>query len=163
MRRIAPTILSAARRIVNENDAEDVAQDAMLVFSRDLRTLRNPEAVRAFAVRLTSRLALRARQKRRQERVKRTRFAQHLTVDRELLCDPVAARQTAEELLSHLDVLPSVQSETLMLRYFMGLSLEEVAEATGVSVNTVRSRVRLARQHLGRHLLETKTAGEGSP
>lgn len=159
MRRIAPVILSAARRIVDETDAEDVAQEAMIVFARDLRSLRNPDAVRAFAVRLTTRVALRARHKRNQETEKRSRFAQELSLDRQELADPLAAREAAEHLLGQLDVLPEQQSETLLLRYFMGLSLEEVAQATDVSVNTVRSRVRLARKTLGRHLVESRGKG----
>jgi len=47
-----------------------------------------------------------------------------------------------------LDTLPEVQGETLALRVVLGLSLLETAEATGVPVNTVRSRVRLAREAL---------------
>ena len=34
------------------------------------------------------------------------------------------------------------------MRVVLGCSLPEVAQATGVPVNTVRSRIRLAREHI---------------
>ena len=43
----------------------------------------------------------------------------------------------------------AIHAETLILRYFMGHTLDEVAAATDVPANTVRSRIRLARNALG--------------
>jgi RNA polymerase sigma-70 factor (ECF subfamily) len=51
-----------------------------------------------------------------------------------------------------LDELPQEQADTFALREFLGFSLEEVAEATGAPTNTVRSRMRLARESLARRL-----------
>lgn len=48
--------------------------------------------------------------------------------------------------------LPEEQAETLALRVVLGFSLEEVAEATHVPLNTVRSRVRLAKTALKRRI-----------
>jgi RNA polymerase sigma-70 factor (ECF subfamily) len=47
-----------------------------------------------------------------------------------------------------LEDLPEEQAEALTLRVVMGWSLEEVARASGAPVNTVRSRVRLAKEAL---------------
>jgi RNA polymerase sigma-70 factor (ECF subfamily) len=47
-----------------------------------------------------------------------------------------------------LSTLPENQAETLALRVVLGMSLGEVASATGVPLNTVRSRIRLAREAL---------------
>jgi RNA polymerase sigma-70 factor (ECF subfamily) len=156
LRAIAPTILSTSRKILRDKtEAEDVAQEAMISFARDVHALRNPEAVKAFAARLTTRLAIRARHRRAKERDARADMAQELATDRSKLADdPAASRETTELLLEVLDQLPDEQSETLLLRYFMGHTLEEVAAATEVPANTVRSRIRLARQALGRHLTQ---------
>ena len=67
----------------------------------------------------------------------------------------------AEDLHAHLDrcaacrisltlpdELPEEQAETFALRVVLDYSLEQVAAATGAPVNTVRSRVRLAREKL---------------
>jgi len=51
-----------------------------------------------------------------------------------------------------IQTLPEEQAETLALRVVLGFSLEEVAEATGVPLNTVRSRVRLAKTALKKRI-----------
>jgi RNA polymerase sigma-70 factor (ECF subfamily) len=51
-------------------------------------------------------------------------------------------------LRSLLSELPEEQAETFALRIVLGYSLEEVAAATGVPLNTVRSRMRRAREVL---------------
>jgi RNA polymerase sigma factor (sigma-70 family) len=53
-----------------------------------------------------------------------------------------------ELLRELLEDLPEEQAEALTLRVVMGWSLEEVAQASGAPVNTVRSRVRLAKEAL---------------
>jgi RNA polymerase sigma-70 factor (ECF subfamily) len=58
-------------------------------------------------------------------------------------------RRAIRELLVEL---PEEQAETLALRVMLGWSLEEVASATGAPVNTVRSRVRLAKEALRRRI-----------
>ena len=51
-----------------------------------------------------------------------------------------------------MEQLPEEQAETLALRVVLGFSLEEVAQATGVPLNTVRSRVRLAKTSLKKRI-----------
>jgi RNA polymerase sigma-70 factor (ECF subfamily) len=51
-----------------------------------------------------------------------------------------------------LDELPEPQAEALVLRVAWGLSMQEVADATGAPLNTVRSRLRLAKEALARRL-----------
>ena len=51
-----------------------------------------------------------------------------------------------------LDDLPEEQSEALALRFMLGWSLLEIAEASGAPVNTVRSRLRLAKEALRRRV-----------
>ena len=48
--------------------------------------------------------------------------------------------------------LPSAQAEALVLRSVLGYSFEELAAATGSPVNTVRSRIRLAKEALRRRI-----------
>src|SRR5262249_19342612 len=51
-----------------------------------------------------------------------------------------------------LGEIPDEQAESMALRFVLGWSLEEVGQATGVPVNTVRSRLRLAKQALRRRI-----------
>jgi len=56
----------------------------------------------------------------------------------------VLSRQQGEYLLRLLEGLPPVQRETFLLAEEGGLSLGEIAEATGVSFETAKSRLRYA-------------------
>jgi len=56
----------------------------------------------------------------------------------------VLSRQQGEYLLRLLEDLPSAQREVFLLAEEGGLSLGEIAEATGVSFETAKSRLRYA-------------------
>lgn len=62
-------------------------------------------------------------------------------------------RDTAERLAAALDALPAPQREAFLLAEEGGLSLEEIARATGTGRETVKSRLRYALGKL-RHSLE---------
>ena len=70
----------------------------------------------------------------------------------------LAADQEAEEILSLHDALEALQaidprkSKVVEMRYFGGLSVEETAEALGISIGTVNRDWRLARSWLIREM-----------
>jgi RNA polymerase sigma-70 factor (ECF subfamily) len=53
-------------------------------------------------------------------------------------------RRQAKQLLGLLAQLPEAQRETFLLREESGLSLDEIAEVTGVNAETAKSRLRYA-------------------
>jgi RNA polymerase sigma factor (sigma-70 family) len=53
-------------------------------------------------------------------------------------------KRAVERILSVLGELPDVQREAFLLQHESGLSLEEIAEATGVGRETAKSRLRYA-------------------
>jgi RNA polymerase sigma factor (TIGR02999 family) len=61
--------------------------------------------------------------------------------------------------LRRLETMDERQGRILEQRYFGGLSLEETAEALGVSVATVKRELRSARAWLARELRDTPKAG----
>lgn len=65
--------------------------------------------------------------------------------------DIIRSRRTSV-LRKLLGALPAAQREVLELRALLDCSSAEIASATGVSVNTVRTRLRLARMTLSRHI-----------
>ena len=48
--------------------------------------------------------------------------------------------------------IPEEQAEALGLRIMLGWSLEEVAQAAGAPLNTIRSRLRLAKEALRKRI-----------
>lgn len=55
--------------------------------------------------------------------------------------EPALQRETGDELRAALAALPPDQQRVLELRYFADLDLAEIADATGVPLGTVKSRL----------------------
>jgi RNA polymerase sigma-70 factor (ECF subfamily) len=60
----------------------------------------------------------------------------------------VALRQESERLVAALERLPAKQRELVEKAYFGDLSHSEIAEATGLPLGTIKSRIRLALEKL---------------
>lgn len=71
--------------------------------------------------------------------------------------EQVETRERAEQVVAAVEALPLAQRETFVMVAQAGLSLKEVADATGVAMETAKSRLRYARTALRRAL-----AGESS-
>ena len=67
-----------------------------------------------------------------------------------------ARRQLGASILAALDLLPALQREAFLLQQEAGLSVEEIAEATGVNRETAKSRLRYALAKLRRELAALK-------
>ena len=67
----------------------------------------------------------------------------------------VDRKRSADRLLAALAELPEAQREAFLLQQEGGLSLEEIAEATGVSRETAKSRLRYALSKLRASLRAT--------
>lgn len=58
--------------------------------------------------------------------------------------DRLVSEQQAEEVRQLIELLPTEQREVVKMRYYEGLSFKEIAEHTGVSINTALGRMRYA-------------------
>ena len=58
--------------------------------------------------------------------------------------DKLISEQQAEEVRQLIELLPAEQREVVRMRYYEGLSFKEIAEQTGVSINTALGRMRYA-------------------
>jgi RNA polymerase sigma factor (TIGR02999 family) len=98
---------------------------------------------------------------RRRRRAKRGGGATHLSLDEAAVITPVLAPQVLEldEALGRLTALDERKGRVVEMRYFGGLSVEEVAAVVGVSENTVISDWALAKAWLRRELETTGNAG----
>jgi RNA polymerase sigma-70 factor (ECF subfamily) len=72
--------------------------------------------------------------------------------------EQVQSRELAERLVSAVEALPLEQRGAFVMFAHAGLSLEEIAEATGVAVETAKSRLRYARARLRHALAEERAA-----
>ena len=58
--------------------------------------------------------------------------------------DEMVATQISSDVRRLIDQLPDEQREVVMMRYYSGLSFKDIAEQTGVSINTALGRMRYA-------------------
>jgi RNA polymerase sigma factor (sigma-70 family) len=72
--------------------------------------------------------------------------------------EQVQSRELAEEIVAAVEALPLEQRGAFVLFAEAGLSLEEIAEVTGVAVETAKSRLRYARAKLRQSLAGERTA-----
>lgn len=69
--------------------------------------------------------------------------------------DALISEQIERDVRSLVELLPDEQREVVRMRYFAGLSFKEIAEQTGVSINTALGRMRYALINL-RKLIKEK-------
>jgi len=157
LRAVAPAVRRCCKAILgaSHSDLEDAVQDSLMAFVRALPAYRFESGIPHYAIRITLRIA---HALRRRSMSWRDRF--HLTaeVDEETdttspwLADDVASVQRREALRRALGRLPGEQSEALTLRFCLEYSMLEVASITGAPLNTVKTRLRLGREALRRHI-----------
>ena len=143
----------AARLLGNTHEAEDVVQEAFLEAFDTLSSLREPDRVRAWLIKITVHRVHRRFRRRRLARLFR----------RESACANVRALQVSSDLcpeqraeLHRLDdvlrSLPDAQRICWMLRCVEGHSLQEVAEASGCSLATAKRRIAKAQDVVAQHV-----------
>jgi RNA polymerase sigma factor (sigma-70 family) len=69
--------------------------------------------------------------------------------------DRLVREQTHKDLKSLIQKLPSEQKEVLLMRHFGDMSFKDIAEITGVSINTALGRMRYALNNL-RKMMQSK-------
>lgn len=149
---VSPALFRAVRGVLGARhpDVEDVVQEAALAIVQALPTFRFESTVLHYACRVAVFTALAAR---RRLKVRGDGLHDELDEMPEIagVDRPddhlIAARRRVllRELCEHL---PEAQAEALILHVVLGLTVEEVADAASVPANTVRSRLRLAKDAL---------------
>lgn len=69
--------------------------------------------------------------------------------------DRMISEQTADDIRALVEMLPIEQREVVILRHYMDMSFKEIADQTGVSINTALGRMRYALINM-RKLIESK-------
>ena len=146
-----PTLTRVAAGVLGARHAEldDAVQQSMIALVRALPAFRGECHPAGYASRITLRVALRVRRNVKRDTNRREALEQLSSGEDGASAGQHDLGSRRRELLRELlEDLPEEQAEALTLRVVMGWSLDEVARASGAPVNTVRSRVRLAKEAL---------------
>jgi RNA polymerase sigma-70 factor (ECF subfamily) len=152
LRAVAPGVRGAIRSLLGARhpDLDDAIQVALIAFVRALPAYRGDSDPLGYARAIAVRTAL-ATKKR--ERLARSRHDGEAELDRLASSRPSPiddADGSERQRLMHdlVAELPLEQSTALAMRVGLGLSLADIGRETHTPVNTVRSRLRLAKQRL---------------
>ena len=149
---IGPQLLRVVRRVlgVDHPDVDDVLQESAFAVIDALPRRRRESTVLHFACRVAVLTAMNVR-RREATRKRHAVRADDQEVD-ELATDAPSpdvalAERTSVELVQELmDSLPLAQAEVLALHCVLGYTLPEIAESADLPLETVRSRLRAAKQ-----------------
>jgi RNA polymerase sigma factor (sigma-70 family) len=146
---LRPLVTRTVRLIVGSGSwaAEDAAQEALVDITRGIESLREPEAARAWALRLATTRALKVASRERLVALRRATLS-----DVEVVSEPPDERSAA--LKDAFDRLPPALHATAVLRLYAGLSEQETAATLSCSVGTVKSNLHDARRRLTAALTE---------
>lgn len=157
IRRHNQRLFRAARAIVRDDDeAEDVVQQVWLAAYQKLAGFRGDAALTTWLTRIVVNEAL-GRRRRRQ------RGEHHLAlIDEEAQAaagarspeDEAATGELGRMLEAHIDRLPDIYREVLVLRDVEEMTTAETASCLGVSEETVRVRLHRARREMQSSLSE---------
>ncbi len=139
-------------------DRADLAQEVWIRVYRNIKRLQEPTKFRGWLSRIATNLFYDELRKRKRIQnplsIDAPRSVGDGQVDWELAsgepgpAEDLATHEFYDQLREAITELPEVFRTTIVLREIEGMAYEEIAEITGVSLGTVKSRIARARQRL---------------
>jgi len=149
--RYRPAVVRLARTIVGADDAEDVAQDSLLLAFKALPTIEEPRKFPAWLSAITRNRALRFSKSETAHSNKRVPLDEVLLEKIEALTKPVAEKERDEAMIEAMDNLPADYAMPLKLHFFDEMPLKRIAAFMGLPLSTVKWRI-----HHGKKLLRAE-------
>jgi RNA polymerase sigma-70 factor (ECF subfamily) len=151
----APVRRALAGFFLSSADLDDTLQESLVAIMAALPTFRKECSILGFALRIAVHRALSRRRTQQRSRVRETNAWRLESPLAPNVCRPdedaLSLRRRAA-LAGLVAALPRAQAETLVLRTLFDYSLEDISRTGGVTINTVKTRLRLARGALRRRI-----------
>jgi len=143
----------ALRMLQNKEDAEDVTQDVFIRVLKSFKELRGESQLSTWFRRVALNTSLNFQRNRKCDRWLSLDFESHESEDpREVPStntdpqDDLERNEIEVVVQNGINSLPKRERTALVLYYYEGLSYGEIAKVFGVSVSSVESRLRRAKQ-----------------
>lgn len=152
LRRHQDRIFNYILRIIkNEDIANDIFQETFVKAILTIKQGRYTENGRfpAWISRIAHNLIIDHYRQEKSENLQSADIEEVDVFNRKDLCeatieDLIIADQIRDDVKYLIELLPELQREVLKMRYYQNLSFKEIAELTGVSINTALGRMRYA-------------------
>jgi RNA polymerase sigma-70 factor (ECF subfamily) len=144
----------ANRVIADRDDAEDAAQEAVLIMYQSIRRLQRPEAFYAWMHRIIARHCFRFLRLEGEEKADITLLDNLLTEERfEFLPDEYLQRKNIrDKLLTIIGRLPLKRRDAVILYYYDDLSYTQIARVMNISISAVSTSLLRARNDIRKEL-----------
>jgi RNA polymerase sigma-70 factor, ECF subfamily len=139
--RYRAAVIRTARLIVPPDDADDVAQEALLLAFKALPSLEEPTKFAAWLRAITRRCALRFQDRSGVRQRGRVAFDEAILQQVPALGRPAAGESGSEELQWALDAIPQDYALALRLHFLDEMPLKRIAGFLGISLANVKWRV----------------------
>jgi RNA polymerase sigma-70 factor (ECF subfamily) len=150
------------RMLQNAQDAEDATQEAFLRAYRALPSFKVGKKFSSWILSIASNLCIDILRRRRYAWLSLEDVSFRLAAETESPDRAMLRQEHADEVQQLLSCLPEKYRLVVILRYWYDMSYKEIAETTGLSLNTVKTRLHRARHMLAR-ALEEKNACAAEP
>jgi RNA polymerase sigma-70 factor (ECF subfamily) len=146
---MAGFVYNVAFRVVgNREDAQEITQEVFLMVYRKLKEFRFESSLKTWMYRITVNLAINFAKKESRKKVSSAfgdKFEEVPVFEAKAHIEQEHNRKIIEDLLN---VLNPDQRVCVVLRNMEGLSYQKIAETLQININTVRSRLKRARERL---------------
>jgi RNA polymerase sigma-70 factor (ECF subfamily) len=148
---IAPVVRRVCRGVLGNRhiDLEDAVQECLVDVLRALPQYRSEGHLVHYVTKIAIRRAILTR-RRGARRLRSLRVLEVLQGSDAVEPSSGSAAEQSRVVSEVIGRVSDVQGETLVLRVLLGFSIEEVAAIMSVPINTVRTRLRLAKNALRR-------------
>ena len=147
----ADFVYNVAFRIVNNReDAQEVTQEVFLNIYRKLKSFRFEASFKTWVYRVTTNYAINFARKTAKSRNRMTACEDRLVSGTVLsdIQEKIDKEQNNKIIETLLNTLNPEQRACVVLRNIEGLSYQEIAQTLKININTVRSRLKRAREKL---------------
>lgn len=159
--RYRAAVVRAAQAVVGREDAEDVAQDALLLAFKALPSIDDPAKFAAWLSAITRHRALRFSKRERSHQAGRIDLDEFLLEQVQALGHPLVERPEGDdELKLALENMPADYALVLRLRFFDEMPLKRIAAFLGAPLSTIKWRIHRGKQLLLERIKLLRQRGE---
>lgn len=151
------TLRTAVLITGNYQDSENILQETFIKCYQSLPQLKNPAQFKTWLYRILTRTAWAYCKKQKKEQPVEEIYDVYqasLPLEKSSL-ELVTETEEQQHLLAAVSQLQPKQKTVIVLHYYNGFSIEEIAKATGALPGTVKSRLFTARRNLQKALQTT--------
>ncbi len=146
-------VYSVTLRILgSREEAQETTQEVFLKVHRSLRDFKFRSSFKTWLYRIAVNAALNSRKKMQADRARQIRYNENQLAGEvnavETLDNGLDQNRQTEKINELLSGLGEEQRVCLVLREMQGLSYQEIAQTLNININTVRSRLKRARESL---------------